>query len=71
MKLAAKAPTLNMIVSELALDLSRLEYELDIVTHIPGVTNIVADAFQDGTRVATLTYRSDCLQIVLELCVIA
>ena len=43
-KLAAKAPTLNMIVAELALDLSRLEYELDAVTHIPGVTNTVADA---------------------------
>ena len=35
---------LSLSSSELALDLSHLQYELHVAEHVPGVTNTIADA---------------------------
>ena len=37
--------SLNRVVSELALDIAEFEYEVDVMTHIPGVSNVWPDAF--------------------------
>ena len=42
-KLASRNPNLNLIAAELALDLSELVYDISMFTHIPGVTNTLAD----------------------------
>ena len=51
-KMQPKSPSLGIIARELALDLASASYAIDLVQHIVGLSNGVADAlsrkFQDG-----------------------
>ena len=42
-KLASRSPALNLIAREIALDAAELSAPLDVLTHIPGVSNIIPD----------------------------
>ena len=42
-KLASSSPPLNLIAREVALDSAELSAPLDLLTHIPGVSNIIPD----------------------------
>ena len=44
MKLASKSPMLNAIARELSLDLAEGDYHIELLSHIPGVANTLADA---------------------------
>ena len=43
-KLAAKSPSLNVVMRELALDLASAPLDLLVAVHTPGVANLVPDA---------------------------
>ena len=53
-KMQPKSPALGVVARELALDLSMASYSIDLVEHIAGITNGVADALsrkrQDGKK---------------------
>ena len=44
MKGRAKAPDLAVVSREFSIDMARDKYRLHLLTHIPGITNIEADA---------------------------
>ena len=44
LKLKAKAPALNAVAREIALDAADNKYQITLLRHIPGVANIIPDA---------------------------
>ena len=48
-KLVAKSPLLNALTKELALELSEFAHPVLVYEHIPGVSNVIADALSRNT----------------------
>ena len=44
-----RSPTMNLLAREYALDIGTATYEPDIIEHIPGITNVIADALSRRT----------------------
>ena len=43
-RLASATPALNLIAAEIALDIAEDQYQVAVLTHIPGISNVLADA---------------------------
>ena len=68
-KMQPSSPTLGIIARELALDLADAIYDPQLVSHVPGVANLAADALsrfhQPGKRFVLPPILKDALEITV------
>ena len=68
-KLSSPSPSLNLVMAELALDASELPCGLtpvDVLVHIPGVSNTVADPLSRAYSPSPLAFPSELARSVPE-----